>query len=176
MGPQAEAGAGAHIHRFGGPHKGFPGHGLADHKFAPPSAQLQADFKTLQADEKALQAEIPSSLTAAVRADQTVIEKAFSALTPAERKALHGAGPNEMTPGTDPTSQLAADLVSAGISSSQASTIVADFKNLKSAYTTTDPNLQTKLAADQAAIVKDGGPAFPFPGHPFGGPGMPGRI
>ena len=34
-------------------------------------------------------------------------------------------------------------------------------KNLQTAYTTSDPTLQTKIAADEAAIVKDGGPAMP---------------
>ena len=54
-----------------------------------PTAQLQTDFQTLQTDQKALQAEIPASLTAAVKADQAVIQKAFSSLTPTQMKALH---------------------------------------------------------------------------------------
>jgi hypothetical protein len=35
--------------------------------------------------------------------------------------------------------------------------------------TTTDPTLQAKVAADKAAIVKDGGPSLPVKGT-----GMPG--
>ena len=46
-------------------------------------------------------------------------------------------------------------------------------KNLQTAYTTSDPTLQTKIAADEAAIVKDGGPAMPPGGGMMGGmPGM----
>ena len=136
-------------------------------------AQLQADFQTLQADQKALQAEIPTSLTDAVKADQAIIEQAFSSLTPAQRHALHPGGPQGGPPSGDPTANLAADLNAAGVSSTQASTIVTDFQNLKNALTTTDPTLQAKIAADQAAITKDGGPTLPDKGP---GMGMPGSL
>ena len=73
---------------------------------------------------------------------------------------------------SDPTANLAADLTAAGVSSTQANTIVTDFQNLKNALTTTDPTLQAKIAADQAAITKDGGPSLPADKGP--GLGMPG--
>jgi hypothetical protein len=175
---------GHHALKPGAAHKGGPGHGPAGHNFTPPSAQLQADFKTLQTDQQALQAEVPASVTAAVKADQAVIEKAFSSLTHAEMKALHPGGPRATTPPGDPTANLAADLTAAGISSDQANAIVADFQNLKSTLSTIDPTLQAKITADQAAIVKDGGPSKPMdgPGGPGGavvlggGPGMPGKM
>lgn len=152
--------------------QGIGGQGFAGHKFTKPSAQLQTDFQALQADQKALEAEIPASLTAAVKADQAVIQQAFSSLTPTQMKSLHPGGPHQnATPGSDPTANLAADLTAAGVSSSQATTIVTDLQNLKNALTTTDPTLQTKIAADQAAIVKDGGPSLPAKGM-----GMPGRF
>jgi len=164
---------GGHAFDIHGAPQGLGGQGFAGHKFTKPSAQLQADFQTLQADQKALQAEIPTSLTDAVKADQAVIRQAFSSLTPTQMKALHPGGPHQnSTPGGDPTANLAADLAAAGVSSSQASTIVTDLQNLKNALTstTTDPTLQAKIAADQAAIVKDGGPSLPAQG--IGMPGM----
>ncbi len=135
--------------------------GVAGKSFKAPSAQLQAAFQTLQTDQKALQAEIPASLTAAVQADQAVIQKAFSSLTPTQMQALRPSGPPTGTPSSNPTANLTATLTAAGVSSSEITTITTDYQNLKTAYTTTDPTLQTKIAADEAAIVKDGGPSLP---------------
>src|SRR5208282_4945632 len=163
----------------GGP--GGPGHsfafpvapnGVAGKSFKAPSAQLQADFQTLQTDQKALQAEIPASLTAAVKADQAVIRQAFSSLTPTQMKALLPSGPPTGTPSSNPTANLTANLTAAGISSSQISTITADYQNLKNALTTADPTLQAKIAADEAAIVKDGGPSLPTNSPGIGLPGI----
>jgi hypothetical protein len=154
--------------RLGGPgfggnmmylHGGFRGPGGPDfvgHKLTPPSAQLQSDFKTLMTDEKTLQSEIPSSLTAAVRADQDVIRQAFSKLTPSQIKSLNP----DAAPGSDPSANMAANLTAAGVSSTQASAIETDIQNLTNALTTTDPTLQSKIAADKAAIAKDGGPTL----------------
>jgi hypothetical protein len=164
------AARGGHAIDLHGAPKGLGAPSFAGHKFTQPSAQLQTDFQTLQTDQKALQAEIPASLTAAVKADQAVIRQAFSSLTPTQMKALHPGGPQSGTPSSDPTANLAADLTAAGVSSSQATTIVTDLQNLKSALTTTDPTLQAKIAADRAAIVKDGGPSLPAQGMSM--PGM----
>ncbi len=159
------AGLGGHAFDIQGASKGFGGPGFAGPQFTQLSAQLQADFKTLDTDQKALKAEIPASLTAAVKADRDVIRQAFSKLTPTQMKALHPGGPPSGTPSSDPT----ANLTAAGVPSSQASAIATDFQNLQSAMTTTDPTLQAKIAADKAAIVKDGGPSLPVKGT-----GMPG--
>jgi hypothetical protein len=165
---------GAHAFNLTGGPKGLGGSGagFTGHKFTKPSAQLQADFKTLQTDQKALMAEIPTSLTDAVKGDKTIIDKAFSTMTPAQRQALH----HDPTPGGtstgDPMANLTSDLTAAGVSSAQASQIVTDFQNLKNALTTTDPTLQAKIAADQAAIAKDGGPTLPADGHGMGMPSM----
>src|SRR5271166_407840 len=74
--PGASGGAG-HTFAFPGVPNGVAPSGVAGKSFKAPSAQLQSDFQTLQTDEKALQAEIPASLTAAVKADQAVIRQAF---------------------------------------------------------------------------------------------------
>ena len=66
----------------------------------------------------------------------------------------------------------AAILTAAGVSSSQINTITTDSQNLKNALTTTDPTLQAKIAADEAAIVKDGGPSLPANSPGIGLPGM----
>jgi len=150
-----------HSFAFPGAPNGVAPSGFAGKSFKAPSAQLQADFQTLQTDQKALQAEIPASLTAAVKADQAIIRQAFSSLTPTQIQALRPSGPPAGTPSSNPTTNLTATLTAAGISSSQISTIEADLQNLKNAYTTTDPTLQAKIAADEAAIVKDGGPSLP---------------
>jgi hypothetical protein len=63
--------------------------------------------------------------------------------------------------GTDPMANLASSLENAGVSTAQANQVVTDLQNLKNAETTTDPTLQAKIAADQAAIAKDGGPTLP---------------
>lgn len=184
--PGTGSGPAAHVHPFnlkGGPRgahafdlhggpNGMVDPGFAGHKFTKPSAQLQADFQTLQTDQKTLQAEIPTSLTDAVKADQAIIQKAFSSLTPTQMKALHPGGPHHGTPSGDPTANLASDLTAAGVSSDQVNTIVTHFQNLKNALTTTDPTLQAKIAADQAAIAKDGGPTLPSHAHGMGMPGM----
>ena len=86
---------------LGGPNGVAPS-GFAGMSFKAPSAQLQTDFQTLQSDEKALQAEIPASLTAAVKADQAVIQKAFSSLTPTQLKALHPVGRRAEPPAAIP--------------------------------------------------------------------------
>ncbi len=174
--PDAKGAEGAHGagHAFafpGGP--GGPGgvapSGVAGKSFKAPSAQLQTDFQTLQTDEKSLQTDIPASLTAAVKADQAVIQKAFSSLTPTQMQALRPSGSPSGTSSSNPPANLTATLTAAGISSSQISTIETDLQNLKNAYTTTD---QTKIAADEAAIVKDGGPSLPANGPGIGMPGM----
>ncbi|MBV8310414.1 MAG: hypothetical protein JO344_08520 [Planctomycetaceae bacterium] len=154
-----------HTFAFPGALGGVDPSSVAGKTFKAPSAQLQTDFQTLQTDQKALQAEIPASLTAAVKADQAVIWQAFSSLTPSQIKALLPSGPPIGTPSSNPTTNLTATLTAAGISSSQISTIETDLQNLKNAYTTTDPTLQDKIAADEAAIVKDGGPPMPANGH-----------
>jgi hypothetical protein len=86
---------------------------------------------------------------------------------------------HDQTPGGtsngDPTANLLADLTTAGVSSAQANQIVTDFQNLKTALTTTDPALQAKIAADQAAITKDGGPNLPAHDHGMGMP-LPGMF
>jgi len=146
--------------------------GVAGKSFKAPSAQLQTDFQTLQTDEKALQAEIPASLTAAVKADQAIIQKAFSSLTPTQLKALQPSGPPSGTPSSNPTANLTTTLTTAGVSSSEINTITTDSQNLKNALTTTDPTLQAKIAAAEAAIVKDGGPSLPANGPGIGMPGI----
>ena len=135
------------------------------------TAQLQTDFQTLQTDQKTLMAQIPASVTAAVKADQAVIQKAFSSLTPTQLKALRPEPPSGTT-SSNPTANLTATLTAAGISSSEINTMTTDFQNLKNAMTTTDPTLQAKIAADKAAIVQDGGPSLPTNAHGFRMPGM----
>ena len=152
----------------------FPGapSGSSGKTFKAPSAQLQTDFQTLQADQKTLMAQIPASVTAAVKTDQATIQKAFSSLTPTQWKALHPGGPPSGTTSSNPTANMTAILTEAGVSSSQINTITTDYKNLKTAMTTTDPTLQAKISADEAAIAKDGGPTMPSNVHGFGMPGM----
>ena len=67
---------------------------------------------------------------------------------------------------------MTATLTTAGVSSSEISTITTDYDNLQTALTTTDPTLQAKIAADKAAIVQDGGPSLPANGPGMGMPGM----
>jgi hypothetical protein len=167
------SGGPGHSFAFPGGPGGVAPSGVAGKNFQTPSAQLQADFQTLQTDQKALQAEIPASLTAAVKAEQAVIQKAFSSLTPTQMKALLPSGPPPTgTPSSNPTTNMTATLTAAGISSSQINTITTDLQNLKTALTTTDPTLQAKIAADEAAIVKDGGPSLPANSPGIGLPGM----
>ena len=143
--------------------------GFADHASTPLSSQLQTDYKTLHTDQKTLQAEIPASLTAAVKADLDIIHQAFAKLTPTQMQALHSSGTQGGTISSESTSSLTAALTAAGVSSSEINTITTDVQNLKNAYTTTDLALQAKIAADKAAIGKDGGLSFPVKG-----PDMPG--
>jgi len=170
-GAKGARGAG-HAFAFPGGSGGVAPSGVAGKSFKAPSAQLQTDFQTLQTDEKALQAEIPASLTAAVKADQAVIQKAFSSLPPTQLKALQPSGPPTGTPSSNPTANLTTTLTTAGVSSSEINTITTDSQNLKNALTTTDPTLQAKIAAAEAAIVKDGGPSLPANGPGIGMPGI----
>ena len=66
------------------------------------TAQLQTDFQTLQTDQKTLMAQIPASVTAAVKADQAIIQKAFSSLTPTQLKALHSGSRRAEPPAAIP--------------------------------------------------------------------------
>jgi hypothetical protein len=157
--PGGPGGAGHNFMFLGGSNGVAPG-GVAAKSFKV-TPQLQADFQTLQTDEKALLAEIPASLKTAVKADQAVIRKAFASQTPTQMNAMHPGGLQGGTAINVSTTKLASSLTAAGISSSQANTIVADLQNLKNAMTTTDPTLQAKIAADEAAIAKDGGPSLP---------------
>ena len=116
-------------------------------------------------------AQIPASVTAAVKADQATIQKAVSSLTPTQWKALLPGGPPSGTTSSNPTANMTAVLTEAGVSSSQINTITTDMQNLKTAMTTTDPTLQAKISADEAAIAKDGGPSMPSNVHGFGMPG-----
>jgi hypothetical protein len=152
----------------------FPGapKGVAGKNFEALSPQLRADFQTLKADGKALMAQISPSLTAAVKADQATIQQAFSSLTPTQWKALRPSAPPSGTPSSNPTANLTATLAEAGISSNEITAITNDYKSLKTALTTTDPTLQAKIAADKAAIAKDGGPTWPTNAHGFGGSRM----
>ena len=159
-----------HTFAFSGAPGGVAPGGVAGKTFKV-TAQLQTDFQTLQADQKTLMAQIPASVTAAVKADQAVIQKAFSSLTPTQLKALHPEPPSGTT-SSNPTANLTATLTAAGISSSEINTMTTDFQNLKNAMTTTDPALQAKIAADKAAIVQDGGPSLPTNAHGFRMPGM----
>ena len=84
-----------HTFAFARRSDGVAPNGVDTHGVKGLSTQLQTDFQTLQTDQKALQAEIPASLTAAVKADQAVIQKAFSSLTPTQLKALRPSGPSE---------------------------------------------------------------------------------
>jgi len=154
----------------GAPNGVAPG-GVAGKNFNAPSPQLQADFQTLQTDQKALLSQISPSLTAAVKADRATIQKAFSSLTPTQLKALLPGGPPSGTTSSNPTANMTAILTAAGVSSSEINTITTDMQNLKTAMATTDPTLQAKIAADKAAIVKDGGPSLPAKGT-----GMPGMF
>ena len=87
-------------------------------------------------------------------------------------QALRPSGPPSSTSSSDPTSNLTTALTEAGVSSSEINTITTDMQNLKNAYTTTDPTLQAKISADEAAITKDGGPSMPAGAQGFGMPGM----
>jgi hypothetical protein len=85
---------------------------------------------------------------------------------------LRPSGPAGGTPSKDPTANLTATLTATGVSSSEINTITTDPQNLKIGYTTTDPALQAKISADEAAIVPDGGPSMPANSQGIGMPGM----
>ena len=161
-----------HTFAFPGALGGVAPSSVAGKSFQAPSAQLQADFKTLQTDQKTLMSQISPSLTAAVQADHAVIRKAFSSLTPTQWKALLPGTPPSGTTSSNPTANMTAILTAAGVSSSEINTITTDHQNLENAMTTTDPTLQAKIAADKAAIVQDGGPSLPANSHGIGLSGM----
>ena len=166
-------GGAGHTFAFPGALGGVAPSSVAGKTFKAPSAQLQTDFKTLQTDQKTLMAQIPASVTAAVKADQATIQKAVSSLTPTQWKALRPGGPPNGTTSSNPTANMTAILTEAGVSSSEINTITTDMQNLKTAMTTTDPTLQAKISADKAAIVQDGGPSLPANSQ---GIGMPGKF
>jgi len=146
--------------------------------FTPPamSATLKADFTTLQNDEKQLRSELPASVTSAVAADRAVISKAFASLAPSAHNGTFMVP--QSTSSTPPSGGMTAMLEKAGISAAQATQIAADFQTYQADLKTTDPTLQAKIAADQAAIVQAGGPTMPTGARGmglFGGPmhGMP---
>lgn len=176
----------AHFARFNG--QGGPGgsggmgtpdfaHGDKSGSFAPKamSATLKADLTTLQNDEAQLKSEIPSSVTAAVTADQATISKALGSLP---RPKLDG---KPMTPPSAPSSTSPPDMTKmleeAGISAAEAAQIATDFQTYQTDLQTTDPTLQAKITADKAAIKSDGGPSLPAgePGFGFPGPPMNGQ-
>ena len=61
------------------------------------STQAKADMQTLQTDMKTLQSEIPSTVTAQLKADKATIDKALATLTPTQLKALRPAPPSGTT-------------------------------------------------------------------------------
>ena len=137
-----------------------------------PRAQLQADFQTLQADEKTLQSEIPSSLITAVKTNQATIQKALSSLTPTQLQAIASQWAAEQHVQQRPHVKPYDRPDRSRCLLSEINTITTDMQNLKNAYTTTDPTLQAKISADEAAITKDGGPSMPAGAQGFGMPGM----
>jgi hypothetical protein len=167
--------AGHHASHGGGP-ANFAQHGKSG-SFSPPtmSAALKADLTTLQNDENQLQSEIPSSVTSAVTADQAVISKALSSLPRPEFSAKSMTPPSMSATNTPP--DTTSMLEKAGISAAQATQIATDLQTYQTDLNTVDPTLQAKIAADKAAITKDGGPTLPsgavgmpFPGGPMNGP------
>jgi hypothetical protein len=175
----------AEIAHFGGKggHRGVHGKGSANvaHRghsgsFTPPtmSSALKADLTTLQNDQNQLQSELPSSVTAAVTADQAVISKAMSSLPRPDRNV------NSMTPPSTSSTPSSADMTTmlekAGISAAQATQIATDFQTYQTDLNSVDPTLQAKITADKTAITNDGGPTLPsgaggmvFPGQPMNG-------
>ncbi len=159
--------------------KGGPGGPALDAKtgsFTPKamSATLKADLTTLQNDETELQSELPSSVTSALAADQTVISKALSSMPKPTQNARPTAPPNWSA--TDPSAGMTTMLEKAGISASEATKIAADFQTYQSDLETTDPTLQAKITADKTAVSDAGGPTLPpgdagigFPGPPMSG-------
>ncbi len=132
-------------------------------------------MQTLQTDMKTLQSEVPSTVTAQLKADKATIDHALATLTPTQLKALRPAPPSgTATPPTDPTAALSSTLKNAGLSDAQISQITTDFQNYQNTLKTIDPTLAAKITTDQAAFANDM-PADA--GHhvaSFGGPGMMG--
>jgi hypothetical protein len=158
----------------GGP-GGFGAHGAKAGSFSPKamSATLKADLTTLQTDETQLQSELPTSVTSAVTADQAVISKALSSLSPSGRTGKHMSPPSASSSGTSSPPSITAMLEKSGISATQASQIATDFQTYQTDLETTDPTLQTKITADQTAITNAGGPTLPTGAIGFGIPGQP---
>jgi hypothetical protein len=183
-------GPGGPMGMLGGPIGGVPGqfhtmdqagHAAGSAPKVTLSAQAQADMKTLRADEQAFRNEIPASLTATIQADQAVIRQAMASLPkptfggrqagPPRLDKLVSADPATARPSTfDPTAGLKAMLTKANVSSSEIETIVRDFQNARTTLGGVDPTLQSKIAADQAALQKDM-PAPHFDHAPGGGGG-----
>jgi hypothetical protein len=153
----------------------FLGHGKADHGMPALSAQAKADMQTLQTDMKTLQSEIPSTVTAQLKADKATIDKALATLTPTQLKALRpDSPPGTTTPPTDPTAALSSTLKTAGLSDAQISQITTDFQNYQNTLKTIDPTLTAKITADQAALAQDMPAGAGHHAGSFGGPGMMG--
>jgi hypothetical protein len=153
----------------------FPGHGNAGHGMPAPSAQAKADLQTLQTDMKTLQSEIPSTVTAQLKADKATIDQALTTLTPTQLKALRPAPPSgTTTPPTDPTAMLSTTLKTAGLSEAQISQITTDFQSYQNTLKTIDPTLTAKITADQAALANDMPTGAGHHAGSFGGPGMMG--
>jgi hypothetical protein len=153
----------------------FPGHGKAGHDMPAPSAQTKADMQTLQTDLKTLQSEIPSTVTAQLKADKATIHQALSTLTPTQLKALHPAPiSSTTTPPTDPSAALSSTLKTAGLSDAQITQITTDFQNYQDTLKTIDPTLTAKITADQAALAQDLPAGVGHHVGSFGGPGMMG--
>jgi hypothetical protein len=176
--------AAAHIGQWSGsgtlnkdhaPGFAFPGHEKAGHGMPAPSAQAKADIQTLQTDMKTLQSEIPSMVTAQLKADKATIDHALATLTPAQLKALRPAPPSgTANPPTDPTAALSSTLKTAGLSDAQISQIATDFQNYQNTLKTIDPTLTAKITADQAALANDMPAGAGHHVGSFGGPGMMG--
>ena len=132
-------------------------------------------MQTLQTDMKTLQSEIPSTVTAQLKADKATIDKALATLTPTQLKALHPAPPSgTTTPPTDPAAALSSTLKTAGLSDAQISQITTDFQNYQNTLKTIDPTLTAKITADQAALANDMPAGAGHHVGSFGGPGMMG--
>jgi hypothetical protein len=134
----------------------FAGKGKAGHGMPALSAQAKTDMQTLQTDMKTLESEVPSTVTAQIKADKATIDQALATLTPTQLKALRPAPPSgTTTPPTDPTAMLSNTLKTAGLSDTQITQITTDFQNYQNTLKTIDPTLTAKITADQAALAKD---------------------
>jgi hypothetical protein len=159
-----------HLHNFSFAGKGKVGHGMP-----ALSAQAKADMQTLQTDVKTLQSEIPSSVTAQLKADKATIDKALATLTPTQLKARQPAPPSgTTTPPTDPTALISSTLKTAGLSDAQITQITTDFQNYQNTLKTIDPTLTAKITADQAALSNDMPAGAGHHAGPLGGPGLMG--